>query len=369
MSIISIQKTPDYSTKTMEQVVKNHFEALDIANDLTTNTKVLIKPNLVSPRNPDAATTTHPNLVMAVVQWLHELGVENIVIADSPGGLYTTQALKNTYNVCGYNSLSGLAHLNYDVSWQTLYCDEGFNNRSYNIITPIIEADYIINMPKLKTHGMMTLSGAVKNMFGAVPGLQKPEMHYRWPNTNDFARMLIELTLLLKPNVAIVDAVDSMEGNGPNSGDKKYTGMTFAARDPFTLDKVMADYMGLGSIEMVQEYETMGLLETPKLVGDILPEPVTFRLPDSAPLDFTGHLPSFLRTPAKKIMQTILHPVPKVDSKKCIGCGKCAESCPPHIIKMQNRKAHFPTKGCISCFCCQEMCPVHAINIKRMIRW
>jgi len=366
MSLISIQKTPDYSSKAMELAVKTHFEALGVAADLKKDTKVLIKPNLVSPRKPDTATTTHPEFVFAVVKWLHAHGVRNITIADSPGGLYTPQTLKNTYTVCGYNGIGAFAALNYDTSWQTVHCDESFRNKTFNIITPILEADYIINMPKLKTHGMMTLSGAVKNMFGSVPGIQKPEMHYRWPEINDFADMLIELTMHLKPNITLVDAVESMEGNGPNSGSKKYAGVTFASRDPFTLDKVMADFMKLGSIPMLQEYERMGLIKTPEYIGDAV-EGTGFKLPDTASLDFTDKVPKFLRGPAKRFMEKALHPVPKVSRRKCIGCGKCAESCPPHIIIIKNRKAKFTSKGCISCFCCQEMCPVHAISVKRMI--
>lgn len=367
MSIISIQNTPDYSANTMELVVKKHFDALGVADELTSEMKVLIKPNLVTPRKPDTATTTHPELVFAVVKWLCAHGIRNITIADSPGGLYTPQSLKNTYNVCGYNGVGIFAALNYDTSWQTVHCDDSFRNRCFNIITPVMEADYIINMPKLKTHGMMTLSGAVKNMFGAIPGLQKPEMHYRWPDINDFANMLIELTLLLKPNIALVDAVESMEGNGPNSGSKKHTGVTFAAQDPFTLDKVMSDFMELGNIVMLQEYEKRGLIKTPELIGDIL-HASGFKLPDTASLDFTDKVPSFLRAPAKRFMSKAFHSAPKVNRRKCIGCGKCAESCPPHIIEIKNKKAHFPSKGCISCFCCQEMCPVHAISVKRMFR-
>lgn len=368
MSIISIQKSDNYTAKVMELAVNKHFDALGVADDLSPDTKVLIKPNLVTPRKPETATTTHPELVFAVVKWLHLHGVRNITIADSPGGIYTPQTLKNTYNMCGYNCIGAFAALNYDTSWQTVHCDTSFRNRSFNIITPVIEADYIINMPKLKTHSMMTLSGAVKNMFGTIPGLQKPEMHYRWPDTHDFANMLIELTLLLKPNISLVDAIVSMEGNGPNSGDKKHTGVTFAARDPFTLDKVMADFMGLENPVILQEYESRGLLHEPQIIGDSI-ESTRFKLPDTASLDFTDKVPSFLRVPAKRIMSKALHAAPKANSRKCIGCGKCAESCPPHIIKIRNRKAHFSAKGCISCFCCQEMCPVHAISVKRMFRW
>jgi uncharacterized protein (DUF362 family)/Pyruvate/2-oxoacid:ferredoxin oxidoreductase delta subunit len=366
MSIISVKKTPDYSPEALARAVSAHMEALGVFRDLAPGMRVAIKPNLVSPRDPSAATTTHPELVKAVINYLRDCGITDIVIVDSPGGLYTVQTLRSVYSTCGYKPLKAIAELNYDVSWRTVDCPEGFKNHSFNIITPLLEADYIINMPKLKTHSMMTLSGAVKNMFGAVPGVQKPEMHYKWPDIMDFANMLVELNLLLKPNIAIVDAVEAMEGNGPNSGNRKFAGMTFASRDFFTLDKVMADFIGLQDVELIEKYDEMGLLQTPELVGDV-PGTVRFKAPDSKPLDFTGHVPKLLRAPAKWFLNTALTPLPKVDHKKCIGCGKCAESCPPHIIKIRNRKARFTSKGCISCFCCQEMCPVHAISIKRKV--
>ncbi len=367
MSVISIRKTPDYSPEALSAAVNAHMEALNIEGDLSHDMRVAIKPNLVSPRRPDTATTTHPGLVEAVVNWLRDRGINDIVIVDSPGGLYTAQTLRNTYSTCGYRELGSIAELNYDVSWRTAETPEGFKNRSFNIITPLLDADYIINMPKLKTHSMMTLSGAVKNMFGAIPGIQKPEMHYRWPDIMDFANMLAELNLILKPDLSIVDAVDGMEGNGPNSGSRIHAGVTFAARDPFTLDKVMADFIGLKDVELLDKYEELDLIRDAEIVGDDPSFGVKFKYPDSKPLDFTGHVPKLLRGPAKWFLNTALTPLPKVDRSKCVGCGKCAESCPPQIIRIRDRKAHFTSKGCISCFCCQEMCPVHAISIKRRV--
>ena len=363
MSTVSVLKTPDYSPEVMAKTVERHFAALGIEKDLKGGMKVVIKPNLLAARAPETATTTNPELVRAVINWLRARGIDNITVADSPAGPFTAQALNTIYKTCGFGDFP---EMNRDTGWQTVRCQDGFKNRSFNIINPIAEADYIINLPKLKTHGMTVMSGAVKNMFGSVPGLQKPELHYKWPEQADFVHMLAELTLTLKPAVALVDVVEGMEGNGPNSGDKKYAGVTFASRDPFTLDRVMADFIELGDFEMMREFDRMGLIKTPQLTGDKV-QNVKFRQSDARPLDFTAYVPKLLRKPAKKLFKRLLRPLPKVDHSKCIGCGKCAESCPPHIIKIKNRKAQFTSKGCISCFCCQEMCPVHAIGTKRFV--
>jgi len=85
-------------------------------------------------------------------------------------------------------------------------------------------------------------------------------------------------------------------------------------------------------------------------------------------VDFSGQLPKFMRGPASKFLKKVFRVVPRLNKAKCVGCGKCAESCPPHIIKIENGKAKFTAKGCISCLCCQEMCPAHAISVRRMIR-
>ena len=363
MSIISILKTPDYSAAVMADIVERHFAALGIENDLRPDMRVTVKPNLLAARSPETATTTNPALVRAVIDWLRARGITNITVADSPAGPFTPAVLKSIYNVCG---LADIPEMNTDTGWQTVQCPDGFKNRTFNIINPIADADFIINLPKLKTHGMTVMSGAVKNMFGSIPGLQKPEMHYKWPEQADFCHMLAELTLTVKPAVALVDAVDGMEGNGPNSGDRIYTGVTFASRDPFTLDRFMADFIELGDFEMMREFDRMGLIKTPELVGDDVAH-VKYRQSDARPLDFTAYVPKLFRKPAKNLFKKLLKPLPKVDHTKCIGCGKCAESCPPHIIKIRNRKAHFTSKGCISCFCCQEMCPVHAIGVKRRV--
>ncbi len=373
MALISVKKTGDYSPETLSSAVAAHFESLGVEKDLYPGIKVLIKPNLLTARRPEQAVTTHPELIRAVILWLRDRGVSDITVADSSGGPYMAKYLETTYSVTGLKALDGLAKLNLSTDWQTVQCPAGFKCRAFNIISPVLKADYIINMPKLKTHSMTAMSGGIKNLFGTIPGLQKPEMHYRFPENGDFCGMLLELAQVVKPDVTLIDAVTAMEGNGPNGGDPRYLGVTLASRDIFAQDCAAARFMGIDpdSVPMLHLAKERGLFnpEDIELCGDgFSPASPPFKLPDTADVDFLTGFPGFLHRPMKKIFDKILRPMPRLQRAKCVGCGKCAESCPAHVIRIENNKAQFQKKGCISCFCCQEMCPAHAIDVKRNLK-
>jgi uncharacterized protein (DUF362 family)/ferredoxin len=373
MSIITVQQADQYEPETLKRAIDAHFEALNVENDIKPGMKVLIKPNLVTARRPEQSVTTHPEIIRAICHWLRDRGVDDITVADSPGGPHMTANLKTVYNLSGMNQLSDVAKLNLDTGYASVQCPAGFLNKSFNIINPILEADYIINAAKLKTHGMTTLSAGIKNLFGAIPGLQKPELHYRFPDPNDFARMLLEIAQIVKPQITVIDAVHAMEGNGPNSGTTRYMGLTFASRDMYAQDWTACTLMGIdpGSVSMLRLAREMNLFqpEEAEIIG-FKPEPSEppFKLPDSIDADLLKHLPGFLRRPLTPVVTKLVKPVPDVDLSKCIGCGKCAESCPSKIIVIRDKKANISRKKCISCFCCQEMCPVHAIGVKRKIK-
>jgi uncharacterized protein (DUF362 family)/Pyruvate/2-oxoacid:ferredoxin oxidoreductase delta subunit len=370
MSIISLLKTEDYQESTLDAVIARHFAELQIENDLQPGMKVTIKPNLLTARRPGQAVTTHPNVVTAVVKWLKAHAIDDITIADSPAGPYNSANLRTVYSVSGMTALEGQAKLNSDFGWKEIACSEGFKSRSFNIINPIADADYIISIAKLKTHALTTLSGGIKNMFGSIPGLQKPEMHYKYPNMKDFSNMILEVALTAKPSLTLIDAVDAMEGNGPNSGDKRYLGLTLASRDVCAQDYVAAELMGIDPKEilMLELAIEKGILSPSDIIvtGDKpTPPEKPFKLPDTK--RNTADFSTFLRGPILRVAELFIKPVPHLKIDKCIGCGQCAESCPPHIIQIINKKAFIPRKGCISCFCCQEVCPADAIKVKRRL--
>lgn len=355
MPIVSIQKAERYDEALLDRAIAAHFEALGVADDLTPGMKVLIKPNLLTGRDPSMAVTTHPALLRAIAKWLRANGIEHITLADSPGGLYTPAALRKVYAACKLASLSDVLTLNED-------CTSGEKN-GFNLLTPVLEADYIINCAKLKTHGLTVMSAGVKNLFGCIPGLQKPEWHARRSTLDGFCDMLIDLCETVKPNLTLIDAIDCMEGNGPGGGTVRFMGCTLCSRSPYAADEAGAQLMGLPSrmAPIIQAARRRGLPGEPVVfAGDNLePAAPAFRLPDAVvgkerALSING---LFHRFCGRK------RSYPKLIPDRCVGCGKCAESCPEHLIEIVERKAVIRRKGCISCFCCQEMCPAHAIDV------
>lgn len=373
MSQISITKNPTYDLDQVTQSVRLHFARFGLDKKLGPQTKVLLKPNLLMKRRPEEFTTTHPALVEGAILVLKEYGVQEITLADSPGGLYTPSALKGIYSTCGMEEVCSRqgVRLNFDTGFQQVHREEGRLVKTFPLINPVCQADFILDLCKLKTHAMTGLSGGVKNLFGTIPGLTKPEFHWRFPEKEQFCSMLIDLCETVKPDFVLVDAVESMEGNGPSGGQKRTPGLILASDQPYDLDFCLCHLIGLdpARVKTVEESVRRGLccgdLSQIQVLGEPLQPIPDYKLPRDARTDFTSHVPPVLAKPIKKLTQVFLTSHPAVRQKDCIGCGKCAESCPAKTITIENRKAQINLKNCIHCFCCHEMCPVKAIDIRR----
>jgi uncharacterized protein (DUF362 family)/ferredoxin len=368
--VVAFTAAGDYRYETVREAVRRQFELLHVADAVRPGMRVVLKPNLVMKRAPEQATTTHPMVVRCVAQELHALGAEEIILAESPGGPYTHSALEGIYRGCKMDEAARAAgiRLNEDLTSVAVPSQAGKRCASFNLLRPIVEADLVVNLPKLKTHCMTTLSGGVKNLFGCIPGLQKPELHYRFPEESAFCEMLVELAETVSPAFTIIDAVESMEGDGPSGGQPRTTGFLAGSANPFALDAALCAYLGLENVQMVAIARQRGLapsLEELALCGDRIEPIAGFKPPRSKSLDFLDRFPAALRPMIRKTAETLAAPRPAVDRRRCIGCGKCAESCPAQILSVQNGKARMASKGCIHCYCCQEMCPVQAIVIRR----
>lgn len=372
---LSVIATEEYSAEALLKAVEAHFTAFNMESIITPEKKVLIKPNLLMKRSPDMGTTTHPLVVEAIISKLKSMGVNNITIADSPGGPFTKSALEAIYSVTGYKELAqktGVA-LNYDTGFKAVKNSGGVCSKEFNIINPVADADIIINVPKFKTHGMVVMSAGVKNLFGCVPGLQKPELHFRFNDKYEFCGMLVDLCETVKPTLTIVDAVVSMEGNGPSSGELKKTGFTISAMDIHALDYALCSYINLKAEDVLTVKHAMerqlspGSMEEIIWLNEKLEVNKTFTHPDSHGINFEADIPKFLRRPAKFVIKNFLTPRPVIYKKTCIGCGKCEESCAPGAVKVVNKKAVIDYKKCIKCYCCHEMCPIKSIGIKKTV--
>lgn len=357
-----------------ETTVKQAFDELEpLLGNLawvTKGMKIAIKANLVTFMKPEKAGTTHPSLLVELVKRLLAKGAE-VVVGDSPGGPYNAINLNSVYAATGMKDVEACgAKLNNSYEVEIAQFPEGVSLKEIPYTAYLKEADAIINFCKLKSHGMMGMSAAVKNLFGIIPGTRKPEFHFRFPEYSDFANMIVDLNEFLKPKVklCIVDAVVAMEGNGPTSGTPKPVGLLLASQNPYFLDDICAKLIGLEreNVPTLEAAFQRGLL--PKTVSDIVcNQPIEPLLVT----DFdTRKVHKSLEFKDKsqwlgKALKCFLQSKPNVTKKECVGCGKCAEVCPAKAITIEQKVAKIDRKKCITCFCCQEFCPTGAMKVKR----
>lgn len=376
MEKVSVIKTPSYDGTVVDAAVRRHFALHAMEKKLRPGMKVLIKPNLLLKRRPEEFTTTHPAVAEAVIRQVKACGVTDITLADSPGGLYTRGQLSAVYRASGMEEAArrqGI-RLNLDTGSGEMSVSGAKYCPRFTIIDPAREADMIISVGKVKTHGMTGLSGGVKNLFGCIPGLMKPELHCQFPEKDKFGHMLVDLCQCLRPGFTVMDGVEAMEGDGPSGGGKRELGLTFAAENPYCLDLALCRLIGLAeeSVPTIAAAKERGLSgsygEDMEIVGDMreISSIEDYQKPRGASVDFSTHVPRMFRG-AVGFLERKAAPKPVIRKRDCVGCGKCAESCPQKIIGIREKKAYIRYETCIKCFCCHEMCPVKAIDIKRSL--
>lgn len=371
MGTVSIETCEDYGEERLEKALRQTFDNLGgIRRFITPGMKVVLKPNLVMKKRPEEAATTHPALVKVLTELLIEAGAR-VLLADSPGGLYTPGMLRGLYSYCGMEEAcrSTGANLNYDTESVEVENPAGLLLKKVTVIKPLVEADLVINLPKLKTHGQMVYTGAVKNMFGAVPGALKAEYHLRMPDYKQFANALIDIFLSIKPGLTILDAITGMEGAGPTAGKPRHIGLLLAGVSAFEVDCAALKVVGISPAEVpvIREAIGRGLCGAESdvlMIKGKRPEEVRVENFDFPAVDRLSSIQFFERGPMKYAVSR-LRPRPVFKHALCVGCADCARHCPAHIIRMTNGKPHADLTRCIRCFCCQELCPAKAISIHR----
>ena len=370
MDKVFLKKIENYNIEELKAIYGEIFTEINLSKKIKKGMTVVIKPNLVIKAKPDSGIITHPLVVAAVGILIKEMGAE-VLIAESSGGPFTSSTCKMIFSASGYKDVAkeyGFG-LYTDAEHSVVNIKNPLICGELSVIRPFINADFVIDIAKLKSHCMTGISGAVKNLFGVVPGLMKPELHCRFPDENDFVKMLTDISLYVKPQLSIMDAIEGLEGDGPTGGVKRKMGFTAVSENPYALDFVCANIIGMApeNIKMIKLWMEKGLC--PKNLSDvILSDNIEkylqkdFIMPKSKNTDMIERLPKFLRPIANKLAT----PKPVINREKCIGCGKCSESCPQHTIEIKDKKAVINYKNCIKCFCCHEMCPMHVIDIKRL---
>lgn len=317
--------------------------------------RVLLKPNLIAPFPLERAVTTHPVVVRAVAEMVQAAGGE-VWIGDSPASPEgPPDSLWRRTGMAEVAAATGARLVPFDgAEWRRL------RGQDYFIAQPVFAADLIITVPKLKTHTLTLYTGAVKNLFGTIPGTRKREVHYRAPAVSDFSRALADVLELVRPGLAIMDGVMGQEGNGPGAGGTpRPYGCLAASADPVALDTVLSRAMGCrpGEVFHLQEAAARGL-------GTANPSAIDI-IGDQRALDFgpvrlpivqrvlRASLPGWMASPLRQV--TRVHPCIPVPAD-CSGCGRCAEACPREAI-LPGRPPHFRLDLCVGCMCCAEVCP------------
>ena len=357
-------KQENYNQAEIDFAVRRAVDSLGgMAKFVKPKNKVLLKVNLVAGHEVEKRVNTDPSVVKAAAKLVLECGGEP-VIADSPGiGNFDRIA-----ETCGIAQAARelnikCVELKEPVKLE-LKNNFDYSYRNIEAAKLAVNADVIINLAKLKTHGQMQLTLGVKNIFGCIVGRAKAGWHYNVGlNRDKFAALLIDLYKTIEPDLTIIDGVIGMHGDGPTSGEPYNYNLIGAAENALYLDFWLCKFMGLEleNFALWRAAKAKNLIECDlnncELAGDF-DKNFKFKdikIPSSKSLRLLPKMPFVERAMTSRPVH-----IPEL----CIGCGRCEAVCAAGALKHDNKKLKFNYKKCIRCYCCHEMCPVHAIKFQ-----
>jgi uncharacterized protein (DUF362 family)/NAD-dependent dihydropyrimidine dehydrogenase PreA subunit len=366
---VVIVRCPEYEAQSVEAAVRR---AVDLVGGMhrfvQPGQRVLVKPNFLQPASDLAkAINTHPTVIRAVVRLAHEAG-GRVTIADGNGIVPLGESgWLNAYERMGLTALAEEtgAELNTRVIAQQRPHPDGHLLKLVDTSSFLTDADVVINLPKLKTHDMMRFTGAVKNLFGTVPGLTKPSYHVKLQTADLFAEMLLDLVSFVRPALSLMDAVVGMDGDGPAAGQPFPIGAILAGRDPTAVDVAALALVSHepASVPTVQAAMRRGWTTGRPADLDVLGDGLEalrvggFRLPPGGQRSTPAVPPFLLRLGTR---QLVAHPFV---TERCVGCGVCIQGCPVQTIVDDGGQARIHLDRCIRCYCCHEGCPEQAIEL------
>ncbi len=363
LSQVSIVKCSSYDQPEVFAAVKKSLDFLGgIKKFVSSSDRVLIKPNLLSAQPPETGIDTHPEFVRAVIRLVKETGAE-IFLGDSPSVWGSPEDIDEVYEI------SGMRRIAQEEGINLIKLDRQMLIGNYSLASALKECNCIISLPKFKTHDLMVLTGAIKNLFGLVPGLFKTELHRRALDSASFAKVLVDIFELTKPRLSIVDGIVAMEGDGPaTAGTLRKMNLVIAGSDAVSVDSALAVIMGLSPEDILSTREAAKRgLGNANLGGiEIFGE----RLKDVATLDFKLPQTSLLNKvpqPILRILKKLVRFYPRIDNNLCKACEACAKSCPAGAISKGPKGMRIEYNRCVYCFCCQEVCPHRAVKLEKSI--
>ena len=360
MTDVTFARCGSYSREELHEALLKVFAPQLKAYGSLAGKSVMLKPNLLAWKKAEDPACVHPAFLVECARIFLEAGAKKVAVWENPA-VRSAPAILESMGIAGELSAMGVEFANFaDYKMRTLPEKAVFKNAE--MASEHLEFDCVANLAKVKTHGMMTLTLAVKNLFGFISGSERLAWHLKVRRDFDlFADFLLDLYLEIHPQFNFLDGIIAMEGNGPGSGTPVACGFVAGAADALALDAAAAPVLGVHDLLTVLRGKERGLLPEFSLQGEV-PALLPLKLPDPPkPLSQWG-LP--LPTGIREIMRDRLLARPRVAADQCIGCGLCARMCPPRSLKIVNGKPVFHLEQCIRCCCCQEHCPQGAIEFK-----
>lgn len=349
------------STYELEKVYQGVLEALNrIGSRVPENKTVLIKPNLMAQNKPEQHTITHFAIIDAICRILDEHNCK-ILIGDS-SAFYQKGITIKAFETSGYRAVAEkyAARLVAFEKQPLVKINTGLSGIMKELYIPrvLLDADMVINACKLKSHGSMRLSGALKNMFGCLPGGYKQKMHLWTKNELELADIMLDIHDIVKPSVSIMDAVYGLDGGPTALGRPVHTSRILAAENAAALDIIACKMIGYEPDEVellvcALKRHMIKSFEDVELLGDI--DPLRFKHLLKGP---------FSEDKGKNsIFVTETYITPQIDRLDCNRCGHCVEICPVQAISFMKGKVEVDPDRCINCCRCLYECPIDAIKV------
>jgi len=364
---VSIVRCESYEFNLLDSAIRRSIE-LAVGGDLgiKQGDRVLIKPNLLCRATPDKAITTHPEFVRSIIRLVREYGGEPVV-GDSPG-IRQPRQLKAIWEESGIKRIcdeEAAKLVSFETEYGEIEIGSGKLLKKMPISKAVLDSDYIITLPKLKTHDLMYFTGGIKIIFGCVPGHNKFLFHIKLETRENFANMLIDLYSAIKPDLVVMDSILAMEGNGPSNGDPRNLGLIFTSRDSLALDVIASSAVGYDPWEILtnktaRERGLISDIDEIGVAGESLSNVFISDFKKPLSRQVTQSVPRFLWY----FMRNIASPKPVVIHDTCEGCNTCVNSCPAKAMYWEDGRIYIDYDKCIRCYCCDEVCLYRSIELR-----
>lgn len=365
---VAVVKVSDYKGEEVSAGLKKAFALIGgLEKIIKPQSKVFVKINHLSPSSPpERGIVTHPVFTQEVVRLLMELDLE-ITVGDDIQSRQQDGFLRTGYRQICEELGVRLVNLK-ELGFRKIDCNGRLLRKAY--VSPIVlEADYILNLPKLKTHSFTAFTGAVKNMFGIIPYGLRLDYHRNYINNDIFSQMLVDIFSCAPPQLTIMDAITAMEGEGPSGGNIKKVGLIFASQDAVAVDAVATKVVELNPLNIYTTLHAherglgIGTIENIEITGENINDVQIkgFKQPIITIGLLQRKIPSFLYA----YLQYELRLTPEVYRDKCTACLECVEICPRQAVQLVQDFAWIDEKLCINCMCCHEVCQYQAIRLKQ----